>query len=117
MTSSFAGMYCGEDEREGPKSTPPSCDVSVPGRDGVPDGDRAALQDVRTQAAAVDERPQDPRARQAFEVRARLGEPPADARHRADGEATADQLVEVDAAGDDVAARLFPRQPHVGQHL
>ena len=46
--------------------------------------------------------------RQPLEVRARLGETPADALDLPDQEAAADEGVQPDAAGDDVAARLFP---------
>ena len=48
------------------------------------------------------------RRRQPLEVRARLGEAPADALDLPDQEAAADERVQPDAAGDDVAARLFP---------
>ena len=65
---------------------------------------------IRAQPAAVDEVAQDARVGEALEVGARLAQAAADALGLADAEAPADERVEVDAAGDDVAARLGGRQ-------
>ena len=51
---------------------------------------------------------QNARRRQPLQVGARLGEPAADALDLPDPEAAADESVQPDPAGDDVAARLLP---------
>ena len=51
---------------------------------------------------------EDARRRKPLEVRARLGEPAADALDVADQEPATDERVQPDAAGDDVATRLLP---------
>src|SRR5918994_6376621 len=54
---------------------------------------------------------------EALEVRARLAQPPADARDGADREAPADERVEVDPASDDVAARVLRREAELLERL
>ena len=65
----------------------------------------------------MDERPQQARSGELFQVRARLAEPPPDALGRADPEAPADQAVQGDVARDDVPARLRPREVDLVEHL
>ena len=74
-------------------------------------------EDVGAQPAAVDEVAQDARVGEALEVGARLAQAAADALGLADAEAPADERVEVDAAGDDVAARLGGREPELVDDL
>ena len=71
--------------------------------DGVADADRAVAEQVGAQAAAVHERRR-VRGRGA-RGGARLAQPASDALHLADREAPPDERVEVDPAGDEVAAR------------
>ena len=63
-------------------------------RNPVADGDDPAAEDIRTEAAAMDERPKQTRSHNAFEVGARLREPSADALDRADVESLADEGIE-----------------------
>ena len=53
-----------------------------------------------------------PGGRQPLQVRARLGQAPADALDLPDQEAAADKSVQPDPAGDDVSACLFPGDLH-----
>src|SRR3954447_19827227 len=78
------------------------------GDDPVPDADRAAFEDVRADAGAVDERAHDSGAGQPFQVGARLREALCLAGDLADREAAADERVQVDPARDDVPPRLLP---------
>ena len=77
---------------------------SVRQADGVADAHRAGAHDVGAQPAAVDESAQHARPGEALEMRARLAPAPADALDLAEQEAPADQRIDVDPAGDDVAA-------------
>jgi hypothetical protein len=83
----------------------------------VPDRDLAAVEHVGAQPAAVDEVAQDARVGEPLEVGARLAQAAADALGLADAEAPADERVEVDAAGDDVAARLGGREAELVDDL
>ena len=74
--------------------------------DGRAGGDDAVGEDVRTQAAAVDQPAQYAAGGQAFEVDARLAQALAEALHVPYAEAAPDQGVQVDAPGDQVAAGL-----------
>src|SRR4051812_49308104 len=76
----------------------------------ISDDDRAAAEHVRAQPTAVDQVAQDARVGEALEVGARLAQAAADALGLPDAEAPPDERVEVDAAGDDVAARLGGRE-------
>ncbi len=68
--------------------------------------DATVGQDVRAQAASVDEAAQDPLGREAFQVGARFTETLAQAFHVTDSKPPSDQRVEVDATRDEVAACL-----------
>jgi RNA polymerase sigma factor (sigma-70 family) len=70
----------------------------------VSDRDRAPGEDVRAQAAAVNELLDDAGAGELLQVQAGLADLGAEALHLADVEALADQVVEPDAAGHDLAA-------------
>jgi hypothetical protein len=59
---------------------------------------------VDAQAAAVNEWPQQSRSAEAVEVHARLAQSTTLADHLADAEGTADQSVDVHAAGEDIAS-------------
>src|SRR3954454_23844751 len=83
----------------------------------ISDPDPARRQHVGAQPAAVDQVAEDARVGEALEVRARLAEAAADALGLADAEAPADERVEVDAAGDDVAARLGGREAELVDDL
>ena len=65
----------------------------------------------------MDERPQQARSGELFQVRARLAEPPPDALGRADPEASPDKAVQADVAGDDVPAGFRPREVDLVEHL
>ena len=80
----------------------------------VAGADGAAAHDVGTQAAAVDEALQHARLRQLLEVAARVAQPPPDALDLTDGEAAAHEVVQRDAAREDVAACLGRRQLDAG---
>src|SRR4051794_40619898 len=75
----------------------------------VTEAEVAPADDVRPQAAPVDQRAQRAR-RQALEVRAGLAQALAEALHAADAERPADEGVEVDAARRHVAARVLGRE-------
>src|SRR5580765_278065 len=87
-----------------PRSVSPST-----GNDVVTDVDRAAVEDVGAQAASVDERPQEARARDTLEVGAWLAQASADALGGSNPETTADQGVERDASSDHIPPRALPR--------
>jgi hypothetical protein len=72
--------------------------------DPVANPDASVRQDIRPQAAAVDERRQHAAAVESVEVRARLAQPVASAADRADGELPPGEAVQVDSADHDVAA-------------
>src|SRR3954447_3330224 len=76
----------------------------------ISDPDPARREHVRAQPAAVDEVAQDAGVGEALEMGARLAQAAADALGLADAEAPPDERVEVDPAGDDVAARLGGRE-------
>ena len=91
--------------------------ATLPRHDLVADADRAVGQDVRAQPAAMDEVAEDPRVGEALELGAGLAQAAADALGLSDAEAAADERVEVDAAGDDVAAGLGGRQAELVDDL
>jgi hypothetical protein len=72
--------------------------------------DDAGGEDVGAEPASVEHWAQQGGAGEALEVRARFAQPPADAAGGSDLELPADECVEVDAAGDDVAARIGGRE-------
>lgn len=78
--------------------------------------DLAVVEDVRAQTAAMRER-RDGDARQALEVGAGLAQTVAVAFDIADPEALPDEIVQADAAGDDVAAGLPAGQADRGDDL
>src|SRR5215210_1449868 len=84
------------------------------GRDLVADPDLAVAEHVGAQAALVDQRLQraglSRRGGQALQVRAGLAQALTEALDAADSEMPSHQGVEVDAAGDDVAAGLGRRE-------
>lgn len=71
----------------------------VEGRDGGADGDLSVAEDVGAEAAAVDQAC----GGEALQVRAWFAGSLSEAPEVADSEASSDQGVEVDSAGDDVA--------------
>src|SRR4051794_19509204 len=79
-------------------------------RDPVADPDRPVGEDVDADPRAVDEAAEDARPRESLHVDARLVESLRVAADLADREGAADERVQVDAARDHVAARLFPAQ-------
>src|SRR5919198_1667411 len=87
-----------------PNSTPLSSGTDD--GDVVADVDRAVAEDVRVEPAAVHEALDHARLRHRLEVGARLAELDTLAFDVSDAEALADEVVHVDTAGDDVAARL-----------
>jgi hypothetical protein len=76
---------------------------SVDGLDPVSSTDFPIGQDVGAEATTVDKSSQCALGGEVFQVGARLGRALAEALHGADAEASPDEGVEVDAAGDDVA--------------
>src|SRR5581483_3112771 len=76
-------------------------------RDRIADRDLSVLEDVRAQAAAMDERAQNGARRVALDDGARLTEAHAAAPDGADRELPAHEPVEVDASRDEVAAVLL----------
>src|SRR5258708_4726749 len=97
--SKMAGSTCATATRTGSR-TSVHCD------DFVPDRDLAVGEDVGVQSAAVEEPCDHAGLRQLPEARARFAELDPDAFDAADAEGAADQRVQVDAAREDVAARL-----------
>jgi hypothetical protein len=89
----------------------------VDGCDLVAEADDAAGDDVRPEAAAVDEWAEESGSGESFEVGAWFGVPAADAFDGGDPRASADETVEGDSAGDDVAARLLPGELDLVEHL
>src|SRR5579875_18876 len=87
------------------------------GEHRVADADRAAGQDVRADAAAVDEVLDDPGTGELLQVQARLAGFDAEALHLADPEALADQVVEPHPADDDLPPGLRPGQADLRQDL
>jgi hypothetical protein len=85
----------------------------VSGADGVANADDAGREDVGAEAASVDHRAQQGGAGEALQVRAGFAQPSADAAGGPDLELLADECVEVDAAGHDVATRVDRRQMEV----
>jgi hypothetical protein len=83
----------------------------------VSDRDRATGDDVRAQAAAVNEVFDDAGASHLLQVQAWLADLSTDALHLADVEALADQVVEPDAAGHDLASGLRASEADVLEHL
>src|SRR5262245_31526370 len=79
--------------------------------------DRAAGEDVRSQAAPMNQRPEQPGPRELLEMGTRLGQAPSDALRCADAKASPDERVQRDAARDDVPARLFPREVDLFENL
>jgi len=75
--------------------------------DRVADVDGSCLDDVGPDAASMDEAAECPRRRESFEVGTGLGSALSEAVNLADAEVFADESVEVDAAGHDVAASLL----------
>src|SRR3954465_2079109 len=71
-------------------------------RDAVTNPHRPAGEDVGAQPAAVDERPEDPPAVEAIEVRARLAQAAASAAHLADHELAPHERVQIGSADDHV---------------
>src|SRR5215475_2108522 len=90
----------------------PGCSRRVPNErtrlkgDLVTDGDRPAGEDVRVQAAPVDEVLDDAGAGEFLQVAAGLADLDAEAFHIADAEPLADQVVQPDAAHHYLAAGL-----------
>ena len=78
--------------------------------DGVADADLSVVEDVGTEPAAVDERPQDGSCGVPLGDLAGFTQPHAAAAHVTDHEVAADEAVEPDAAGEDVAAVLIRPQ-------
>ena len=72
----------------------------------VADGDHALSEDVCSQAAAMHQGPDDGPTRVAGDDPAGLAEPHPPAAHGADAEVAANEGVEVDPPGDDVAPVL-----------
>ena len=85
----------------------------VSSADGISNADAAGREDVGAQAASVDHRAQQGGAGEALQVRAGFAQPSADAAGGPDLELLADECVEVDAAGHDVATRVDRRQMEV----
>jgi hypothetical protein len=85
--------------------------------DVVAEANYAIFGDVGAETAAVDERAEESGSGEVLEVGARFGQPAADAFDGADPEALANETVEGDAARDDVAARLFPGELDLVEHL
>ena len=85
--------------------------------DRVTDRDRAPGQDVRAQAAAVNEVLDDAGAGQLLQMQARFADLSTDALHLADVEVLADEVIEPDAAGHHLAAGLRSGEPDVLEHL
>src|SRR3954447_4164880 len=83
----------------------------------ISDPDAARRQHVGAQPAAVNQVAEDARVGEALEVGARLAQAAADALGLADAEAPPDERVEVDPAGDDVAARLGGREAELVDDL
>ena len=75
--------------------------------DGVADVDGSCLDDVGSDAASMDEATECSRCRESFEMGAGFAAALPEAADLADAERFADESVEVDAAGDDVAPSLF----------
>ena len=92
-------------------------DVSRPATTSSPTRIVPSLEDVGAQAAAVDEVAEDPVVGEPLEVGAGLAQAAADALGLADAETAADERVEVDAAGDDVAARFGGREAELVDDL
>jgi hypothetical protein len=89
----------------------------VDGFDFVAESNDPARDDVRAETAAVNEWAEESGSCELLEVCARFGQSAADAFDGADPEVLADEAVEGDAAGDDVAARLFPGELDLVEHL
>src|SRR5262245_53903228 len=87
------------------------------GNELVAERDRASGQDVRAQAATVNERPEEARPRDPLEVGARLAQAAPDALDFADPKTTPDERVQRHAAGDDVPPRALPRDAELVQRL
>ena len=76
------------------------------GADRVADGDLAVCEHVGAQAAAVHQAAQHPRCGHRLQVGARLAQLDAQAADAADRELPPDEGVQVDTAGEDLAAAL-----------
>src|SRR3954452_17556272 len=100
-TGAFGSPAAGLDRT----SVQPARRCSGRGGHRIADGDLPVREDVGAQAAAVDQAAQHPALGQLRELVARLAELDALALDPADAEAPADERVEVDAAGEHVAAR------------
>jgi len=88
-------------------------DRSLDDHDGVADADLAIGENVGVQSGAVDECLDHARLRHRLEVRARLAELDPFAFDVADAEALADELIDVDAAREDVAPGCSRLNRHV----
>src|SRR5262249_17291383 len=84
----------------------PGLYVRVPDLDRVAHTQRAALEDLGPQAGPVHKCAPHSRARQTFQVSGGLGEPEPTEGDVADSEGATDKVIQRDALGDDVAARL-----------
>src|SRR5215208_3685261 len=84
----------------------PGLPVRLDGFDGVAHADRAALEDLGPEPGSVNQGPPHPGARQALEVCARFSELEAAQHDAADPKRAPDEMVEGNALGHDVAARL-----------
>src|SRR4029077_1337655 len=82
-------------------------------RDGVADRDRPRADDVGVEAAPVEKVVDDPRPREPLEVEAGLADLDALAFDLTHEEPPADQVVETNAACDDLPSRLRPAQADV----
>jgi hypothetical protein len=80
------------------------------GVDGIANLDDAGLEDVGAESASVDHWSQQSGAGETLQVRTGLAEPPTDAAGSSDLELLAYERVEIDAACDDVSARIRKRQ-------
>ena len=99
-------LRSGSHSGNGPQSPSPQ----VSGADGVANADGAGREDVGAEAASVDHRAQQGGSGEALKMRARLAQPSADAADSSDLELLADKCVEINAARDDVAARVDRRE-------
>ena len=83
---------------------------SVSSGDGVANVNDSGREDVGSEAASVDHRAKQGGTGEALKMRARLAQASAYAADSSDLEFLADKRVQIDAAGDDVAARLDGRE-------
>src|SRR5262249_33083000 len=118
LCSSKERLSAGSGQAAGPQPTTqsalperPVAGIQLVGdRHRIADGDRAAVEDVRTEPAAVDERSQQSGTCEFLEMRTRLGEPPPDALDLPDRGAVADARIHCDPPRGHDSGRVLARE-------